>query len=41
MHSFAVSGKLSQVANDDEACSLPIEGGSDRFFGHYWLGFLF
>ena len=26
MRSFAVSSRLNQVANDDEACSLPIEG---------------
>jgi putative SOS response-associated peptidase YedK len=26
MRSFAVSSRLNQVANDDEACPLPIEG---------------
>ena len=26
MRSFAVSSRLNQVANDDEACSLPVEG---------------
>ena len=26
MRSFAVNSRLNQVANDDEACSLPVEG---------------
>ena len=26
MRSFDVSSRLNQVANDDKACSLPIEG---------------